>query len=843
MPTKMASLAAAAGARRSIWLRGASLTVLVPLLGATPALAQSGPTVEEVVVTATRSESQLSKVPISVAAVSQEQIENKGLKEFVDVVRLTPGVAIGGNNRIAIRGVSSSAGAATTGVYVDDVPIQVRQVGYSASTLFPSLFDLDRVEILRGPQGTLFGAGSQGGTVRFIQPAPNFNSFSGHARTEVSTLRGGGMGYEGGVAVGGPIIADKLAFRVSGYFRRNAGYIDRMSGQAFVRDPTLALGTKSMGFNVTGTAYEDSDWTETTAGRAALAFRPTENLTITASVNYQKIYQHDNIGSVWSTLTDASSGDFRTPLFSAGDPNALLNGQRYLTPAVLPDYNKGNDHMILPYLTVDWSNDAVHFVSTTSGIDRKSYRWADSTTGYGFAYLRFDAPRPGDKSSSLLRDNQKNFTQEIRLQSVPSDSPLTWLVGAFYTNNRQGSLETTPTNFLGLAPSLFGTTAQDDPFPGTSAFLNTFGTPLLPNSVVYLAESVAREKQLAGFAQLDYKITPELTLTVGGRYAKNELTVRAFQDGPENNLNAPYGSECPTPGGCTPGAGVFTPEYARDTLHTKEKVFNPKFSIAWQRDSDNLLYATAAKGFRPGGAQVRLPGVCDEALASYGYSESPTSYKSDSVWSYEAGSKNRLFDGMVTFDGSIYMVKWNKIQTNITLPDCGYNMVDNLGKATSKGFDAAINMRPTENLGLSAAVGYNSTKFDVTTPAFDKGDYVPGTGSPWTITLQGDYTYPLGDERELYVRADATYSSAPRRTGADDPGSPSFNPRNTPTPDSTIVNARVGANLQGVDLSLFVNNLFNFNDPMGIGYTRRSVLFTESYSRPRMIGLSASYRY
>src|SRR5882757_1831837 len=129
---------------------------------------------QEITVTATRQEEPLSKVPISVAVFSQEQMDTQGVKQLDGLVRLTPGLnltrnAVSGANQIAIRGISSSAGAGTTGVYIDDTPIQVRNLGFGATTAFPGLFDLERVEVLRGPQGTRFGAGSGDGTIRVIQ--------------------------------------------------------------------------------------------------------------------------------------------------------------------------------------------------------------------------------------------------------------------------------------------------------------------------------------------------------------------------------------------------------------------------------------------------------------------------------------------------------------------------------------------------------------------------------------------------------------------------------------------------------------------------------------------------
>lgn len=217
-----------------------SLSPIATFANAQDVESSGGTELQEIVVTATRSAESLSKVPISVAALTQEQLDERGVKQFDDVVRFTPGLSfnpgVTGSSDIAIRGISSPAGASTTGIYVDDVPIQVRQIGFAAGPSLPIIFDLERVEVLRGPQGTLFGAGSEGGAVRFIQPNPSLSSYSGHGRLEVATTDGGAESYEAGVAVGGPIIEDRLGFRVSALYRNEGGWIDRVPANLTVVD-------------------------------------------------------------------------------------------------------------------------------------------------------------------------------------------------------------------------------------------------------------------------------------------------------------------------------------------------------------------------------------------------------------------------------------------------------------------------------------------------------------------------------------------------------------------------------------------------------------------------------
>ncbi len=192
--------------------------------------ATAPPKMQEVTVTASRREESLSKVPISVSAFTQESMDIKGIKDIADVARYTPGVRIDSSqtNQISIRGISSTGGSGTTGIYIDDVPIQVRDLGFNADDALVKIFDLERVEVLRGPQGTLFGAGSEGGTVRYITTQPSLTKSSIYAKAETSYTQGGAMSYETGIAGGMPLIEGTLGVRASIWYRRDGGWIDRI---------------------------------------------------------------------------------------------------------------------------------------------------------------------------------------------------------------------------------------------------------------------------------------------------------------------------------------------------------------------------------------------------------------------------------------------------------------------------------------------------------------------------------------------------------------------------------------------------------------------------------------
>jgi outer membrane receptor protein involved in Fe transport len=217
--------------------------------------------VQEIVITARRREEALSKVPVSVSAFTQESMDQRGIKDFTDVARFTPGVTIdatgSGTNAISIRGISSSGGSGTTGIYIDDTPIQIHSLGFNADDTLPKLFDLERVEVLRGPQGTLFGAGSEGGTVRYIMTQPSLTKSSIYARSEVAFTQSGDPSYEAGVAGGIPLIDGTLGVRASIWYRRDGGWIDRI-------DPfTLATVDSKSNWDATYVARLAAKWAVT----------------------------------------------------------------------------------------------------------------------------------------------------------------------------------------------------------------------------------------------------------------------------------------------------------------------------------------------------------------------------------------------------------------------------------------------------------------------------------------------------------------------------------------------------------------------------------------------------
>ncbi|MEP7310986.1 MAG: TonB-dependent receptor [Pseudomonadota bacterium] len=768
-------------------LRAGVLAATFPLF-VSPALAQDVPgrqddadsQLEEITVTATRREERLSKVPISIAAYTPEAMDRQGIRDVEDVARLTPGLSFtrnsfgsGVDTRISIRGISSGAGAATTAVYIDDVPIQIRtNQQTSFGSIFPKLFDLDRVEVLRGPQGTLFGAGAQGGALRFITPEPSFDSSSWHARTEINSVAHGGEGYEFGVAGGTPLIDDKLAVRASGWFQKEAGYVDRQP-QNSAEPPAATL--------------RDVNFRETTAFRGALAYKATESLTLTPSVYYQRISINDS-GSFWGSLSDADAGRFKS-------------GYAIRQPA--------RDVFTLPSLKISVDLGAAELTSVSSYFDRDG-KSTNDFTNLNIAFLSdgFNYPFiPDQKAPGAITARQKNLTQEVRLTSTNPDARLQWTVGAFYNRAKQDESFLIEDLFLPLY------------FPVE----DVFGIPLTDGRYVFMAYNYSLEKQLAAFTQVDWRLSERVTATLGVRFSDTELEFERITRGPLNYQ----------------GSG---PDFRSDKGTQSAKPITPKVGLNFQADEDNLFYVSAAKGFRIGGVNQPLFAGCTDLTI-------PTSFGPDSTWSYEFGSKNRLLGGKLRLEQSVFFIDWKDIQQSMEVGGAcsGNEFRDNVGSASSRGFDLQASIAVTNSLTVSTSVGYAEVELseDVVLQGAlfsRKGDTIGG--SPWQITAGIDYVFPLGGG-QAYVHVDNRYGS--RNNGSvarrDDPGAVGYDPELTADPAVSETNLRVGLRKGNADISLFVDNVLDKAPLLGKQHdVEGSPLFYYGTTHPRTIGMTITFR-
>jgi iron complex outermembrane receptor protein len=799
--------------------------------------ATGGP-LQEVIVTATRREESLSRVPISVTALTQESLDNRGIKDFSEVARFTPGVNFdnSGTNNISIRGISGTGGAGTTGIYLDDTPIQMRALAFSPDEALPKSFDIDRVEVLRGPQGTLFGSGSEGGTVRYITTQPSLTKTSIYSRAELSSTQGGDPSYEAGVAVGGPLVEGKFGARLAVWYRKDGGWIDRI-------DPyTLAVVDKN--------ANHD----ETVLLRLAGLWAPSENWLITPSIYYQDRARND-IANYW-------------PLYSDPGNNRFVNAN--------PTRHSSPDKWYLPALKVEGDIGSARLISNTSYFHRQNQTGYDGTL-YNLGYYQtqnaapifcnpaissacvagapaWQVPYPLLDGNGLhvpglnylapatVDNGQQNITQEIRLQSTDPKARLLWTAGVFASENRQSYLEQIHDPMLNqLTMTVLGV-------PYTQVFVDGNGNPVLydarfPNDSYFLKTN-SKDEQVAVFGELTYGLTDRLKATAGARYSRMKYTFDTLTGGPQLYAAPRTGNG-----------------------NNQENAFTPKVSLQFQMDPDDMYYATYAKGFRPGGANNPIPNAaCPTDFLNFGIATDPATFSSDSVNSYEVGAKNN-FNNRVRLASSIYYIRWNNIQQLIVPPVCQISFIANTGQAVAKGADVQADIAMSGGLSLELAAGYTQARytedFRFSTTGLDprplvaNGDAIVGASSetgggqptsPFTVSAGVEYRFNVFTH-ESFVRLDAEYEGRAKwTTASQDSGSSQFDAANFVLDATTFASVRGGMQFGAWSLAAFVDNvtdthrLTDFNttiNPLVPGVTRvqRDFAF-----RPRTFGVTMIFR-
>jgi outer membrane receptor protein involved in Fe transport len=834
-----------------------------------PEPSTSSGTLQEIVITATRHSEAMSKVPVSVSAMSQESMDIKGVKDFTDVARYTPGVAIdaNGTNNISIRGISSSGGSGTTGIYIDDSPIQMRALGFNADDTLPKTFDLDRVEVLRGPQGTLFGAGSEGGTVRYIMTQPNMSKPSMYARGELSFTQGGGPSYEAGVAYGAPIVENELGFRASVWYRHDGGWIDQI-------DPFTLQ-----------TVQSDTNYANDVVVRLAAKWAVNESLSISPSILYQD-RNTNNVTAFWPIYSNPGSNSYKN-----ADPDIRPEPDHYYLPAVKIESDVGSNATLISNTSYFQRKDLSGYNGTEYNLGYYQTFSEDpagptAATPFNGNYyplidgngLHLPASLQNYRAPATVTNQQGNFTQEIRLQSNDqADSRFVWTTGLFFSTNRQISVEQINDPMMyQLFQGLFnisGFNASGCPFsPGASGSVLYEETvycangasvlePLMYSQSYYLMQlgdsyynyNFSRDKQTAIFGETTIGVTDKLKGIIGLRYAWTNVDFNHIADGPQNFI------------GANPGSGTLS-----------DRPFTPKLGVSYQADRDDLFYATWAKGFRIGGANPPIPtAACLPDLTNIGIpGGAPDSYKSDTVRSFEVGSKNNFHDRL-RLASSLYYIKWDGIQQNIYLPGCGFQFTANVGQALAKGGDLQIEWAPAAAFELEAAIGYTDARFTANGelapgapyPIVAAGDAVTGESgvptAPWTATLGGQYNF-VAAAHKSFVRFDwELQKHSDLLTPAEDNATSQFAYGFAYNPASTsFVSVRAGTEVdKSWNVSAFVDNLFDSHPafpPSSYAYSDvdeynpnfvkqvhagGSALIREYTFRPRTLGLTTTYRF
>lgn len=740
--------------------------------------------IEEVVVTATRSAQPLSKVPVSISAYTKEALDARGVKSFGDVAKLTPGLdfsrnGFGTQSDVSIRGISSPlAGSATTGIYIDDTPIQVRQLGYSATNTYPQVFDLDRIEVLRGPQGTLFGAGSEGGAIRFITPQPSLSQFDVYGRAEVSTTQSGSPSYEAGAAVGGPLIEDRLGFRVSLWNRHDGGYIDRVD-------------------TLDNNAIQEKDANSTNAlvGRAALTFAPNSKLTITPSIFFQQVNSHD-VGGFWEGISDPGNGVF-------------LNGQ----PLAQPD----TDRFYLPALNMQYDFGDILLISNTSYYHRHNRATDDYSTLVPaiFGGQNFIPGATDYRSRARMLNEQSSWAEEIRLQSTDSDARLTWVAGIFLSNSRQSyDQKVVDPQFGELIGSLFGASVED-----------VFGQSLIDGVYSVLLNGLGVDKQYAGFGEINYEVIDGLKFTVGIRVSRTTFTGSSSASGllAAATVTQPPSTESDTP--VTPKVGL-TYQFDDDNM------FYTTIAKGYRIGGVNAPVLNCAADFARLGIASEPGTYQSDSVWSYELGAKNKLFGNrvqinSSI--YHISWNNIQQPVYLSYCAQQYVGNLGAATSNGFDLQISASPIDGLSLLVALGYTDATY---SENVWL----GTDHTL----TPAISKGDHIGVT--PWSLALSVTYDREIFGNYDGYLHLDYQYHGAGAITPALDPATSVFNPDGRPNPLTNFFTLRSGVRWGAYDLSLFMDNVFNAHPALArYQEIQGNPVFRDLTFRPRTIGLTLVY--
>jgi iron complex outermembrane receptor protein len=675
----------------------------------------------EVVVTAQkRSESEQS-VPLSMTTFSGAALQEKSINDFFDYATKVPNLAfastgdgVGTARTISIRGIS---GDNVTAMYIDETPLP--------DSLDPRVLDIDHIEVLRGPQGDLYGARSMGGTVRIITKQADFNSFSATVHGGVSSTEHTDQpNYTGDAVLNIPLIQDKVALRITGFYDEEAGYFKR----SYCTNPATA-GVTCFPLSTTGiTTVNNVGAIDTSGGSITLAIKATDSLTITPRIMIQRAnYNGFPLADFNTTPGNGYGYPMPTPPPPAVVPVPSLMEPQSLTQARLFNTPEGgSDRWDLYSLGVHWTTDVGELVSSTAYFDRR----VDETENESeFVYAAvIGGAGPASPSSIEEIKAYQRFVQEIRwASSLPG--PVQFVAGGFYSD------------FHGRLP--FAAEYPGAVYPGLdAALLGPGGGQLTPgySDLIFKQDFHSDIKEPALFGNVNYTWNA-WKATLGLRWYSVKIDSFGYEEGLVT-------------GG---GPAVISPHQS-----TSQSGVNPKVEVDYHFDPDQMVYALASKGFRPGGAvpivPAGAPGTATDCVAAL-HAVNPNitlaqtqSFSSDSLWNYEIGTKTSWLDHRVTFDAAAFYIDWKNIQQEILL-NCGFQYTANAGAATSKGGEMELRARPMQPLELSAGIGYQNAKITqasaespqtVGSPIYNVPDWTANTAASYTAPLWGEWVFVGG---------------------------------------------------------------------------------------------------
>ncbi|HYD12346.1 MAG TPA: TonB-dependent receptor [Allosphingosinicella sp.] len=645
---------------------GAALAQETPAPGTTTEQASSD---TDIVVTATRRAENLQDVPIAITALGTQTLDELQVDNFDDYARFVPSLSyrsLGpGSANVYFRGVASgenanhSASLPSVGTYLDEQPITT-----TTGALDLHIFDIARVEALAGPQGTLYGASSQAGTVRIITNQPDLASTYGTVNLELNNVAHGDFGGTIEGFVNAPL-SESVALRVVGWYRHDAGYIDNIPG-------SLTFPTSGITMNNDALVEDDYNDVDTYGARAALRIELNDRWTVTPSIMAQR---------------QLSRGSFTQ--------------ERGLGPLQVMQFNpeRVNDRWYQAALTVqgkignwDLTYAGAWMQRQIDGqFDYSDYAYFyDALAGYG-AYFY-------DNQGNLVNPNQyirsddsfRRLSQELRVTS-PADRPVRLVAGLFY-QRQQHNIEQ---NYI------VDNIADSITVPGT-------------DSNIWLTQQRRVDRDYAIFGELAWDITPQLTFTAGGRLYRYDNTLIGFFGfaNPGFSSNPDYLCQAPptVPQSPCTNLGEFTNGVARPK-RSEDTGFIHRLNLTYRITEDHLVYATWSRGFRPGGINRRgsLP-----------------PYDADFISNYELGVKTDWLNHRLRLNVAIYQLDWTDIQLSF-LGANGLTSIQNAGNARIRGAEFDFMARPTQGLTISVGAAFNDAETTNTTPLAPEGTRLPLT--------------------------------------------------------------------------------------------------------------------
>ncbi|MDJ0879173.1 MAG: TonB-dependent receptor [Halieaceae bacterium] len=702
---------------------GLAVTAAISGVGVANAQDSDNPALEEVLVTATKRQMNLQEIPVSITAITDEQITLQRFKNFSDYVGQIPSLALTeiqpGGAAVVMRGCAAQGlnfvDSATTSVYLDEQPITA-----AGQNPDPRLIDIARVEALAGPQGTLFGDAAQCGTLRIITNKPDTTATYGWIDVTGSSIDGDDEGYDLSAMANIPLMDDKAALRVVGFYADEAGWMDN------VRAPS-PRGT----FDNFGQAEDDVNSSESYGGRIGLRLMPAENWTIDFSAIYQNV-----------ELDGFADADLNQQVFEDTDTFPRLGDREQIR---YTDDNWEDEWYQLAF-TVEADLDIGNFVLTGAYFDRENEYFADSTAYhqtfqqyndylnagtpyYEIAYNDFG----GDpRAQSFDERETTSWTLEARY-ATPTEGRWSAIVGAFYNKRDLDEL------FYSKMVNGFSDTPHFAYQNYAGYYFN--GVPLKEDSEnIFTGTYESELTQWAAFGEVSFDVTENFTITAGTRYfdIENDFTIVQAtlleQVGTKPNCEIDY---CFAPG---------------DKGEADETDWVSKVNLSYTID-DQLLYATYSEGFRRGGANSARPNSVFGAPNAQNPPPAGTfnQFDSDTVDNYEIGAKTEWFDGRLRVNFAAFYMVWDDIQIQANDPQEGVFSLGvlNFPEAEITGFEAFVNWAPTDNLALDVSLGYNDGELsddDVLFPDSEAPiEISDGTELPivpdWTASANFSYTF------------------------------------------------------------------------------------------------------